>query len=161
MIQHAETCDLDEDCTCWVGTGISFAVPGRAQPGGSKRGFARGQRVMIVDANPNVGAWKERVALVAASHAPTVLLDCALELHLSIFLQRPRGHFGTKGLNAKGHATPYPTSKPDATKLLRAIEDALTGIIWTDDARVVTQHVFKRWGPRDEVLVSVRVVNPI
>lgn len=30
-----------------------------------------------------------------------------------------------------------PASKPDLSKLLRAVEDALTGILWRDDARVV------------------------
>ena len=31
--------------------------------------------------------------------------------------------------------------KPDGSKLWRAAEDALSGVIYTDDARMVRQHV--------------------
>lgn len=139
---------------------VSFLVPGRAQPGGSKRGFpfkrkGGGLGVRVTDANPNVAAWRDRVAYAGSMAYGAPLLDCALALRLTIYLVRPRGHFGSKGLNAKGRATPFPISKPDTTKLVRALEDALTGIIWTDDARIVDQHAKKRWGERDEVLVEV------
>ncbi len=48
-----------------------------------------------------------------------------------------------------------PAKKPDASKLLRSVEDALTGIIWHDDAQVVDGHVHKRFadaGPPCAVL---------
>lgn len=136
---------------------ISFTVPGRAQPGGSKRAFVRGGHAVISDANPNVHAWRERVALAAAQAARAAkLLDCPLELDVAVEFQRPAGHRNSRGeLNKKGRETPYPASKPDTTKLVRAIEDALNGVVWTDDSRVVKQTASKSWGERDQVRISI------
>lgn len=136
---------------------ISFVVPGRAQPGGSKRAFVRGGRAQVVDANAKVGAWKERVAL--ACPRPEALLDGPLRLFVTVSLQRPAGHFGSSGLNKKGRETPHPIGKPDLTKYVRAIEDALNGVLWTDDARVVEQYLAKRWGGRDEVTITVEPLS--
>lgn len=132
---------------------IRFVVPGRAQPGGSKRAFVRNGHAQVVDANPKVGAWRERVALAAPK--PETLLDGPLRLFVTVSLQRPLGHFGRHGLNKKGRETPYPIGKPDLTKYTRAIEDALNGVIWVDDARVVEQQLAKCWGMRDEVTITV------
>ncbi len=38
-----------------------------------------------------------------------------------------------------------PTGKPDLSKLVRAIEDALTQIVWYDDAQVVEHSTSKIW----------------
>ena len=44
----------------------------------------------------------------------------------------------------------YPITKPDATKMLRAVEDAMTGIAWLDDAQIVRQVVTKRYAECDQ-----------
>jgi Holliday junction resolvase RusA-like endonuclease len=136
---------------------IAFTVPGRAQPGGSKRAFVRNGHAQIVDANPNAGAWKERVALQAAPlMQERDLLDEPLHLCVTIYFVRPRTHYNTLGeLNKKGRETPYPIGPPDATKLVRAIEDALQGIVYVNDSRICEQHITKRWGQRDEVHISI------
>ncbi len=50
--------------------------------------------------------------------------------------------------------------KPDATKLVRALEDALTRIVWKDDAQVVTQVVHKRFGEPERAEVYVDSFPP-
>lgn len=141
---------------------VAFVVPGRAQPAGSKRAFVNRKtgKMIVTDANPNAGAWKERVALAAsAAFGRRPLLDEPLVLEVTVLLVRPAGHFGARGMSRKGRETPCPVSKPDLTKLVRAIEDALTGVVWVDDSRVVSQFATKGWGIRDEVAVCVRGVE--
>jgi Holliday junction resolvase RusA-like endonuclease len=114
----------------------------------------RGGHAQIVDANKNVGAWKDRVAL-AASLAMTglELFEGPLVLRAHIELVRPKGHIGARGL--KPSAPPYPIVKPDLTKYVRALEDALKGIVWRDDAQVVRHDTMKAYGLRDRVSIVV------
>ena len=160
---------------------VAFEVWGRPQPAGSKKAFpirrkagggwvATG-KVAVVDDNPHTKSWQAEVASCAAAAmmraagaarggsfdpAPE-LLTGPLGLAVRFTLRRPKGHFGT-GKNAgkvKDSAPKFPTVKPDCTKLLRAIEDACTGVVWNDDAQIVEQAVSKGYGSRDGAYVVV------
>jgi Holliday junction resolvase RusA-like endonuclease len=127
---------------------ISFRVPGIPQPGGSKRGFVtKAGRVAIVEDAKKNKPWRVSVqgaALAAHSGGP---LSGPLALRVVFVMPRPKGHFGS-GRNAhvvRASAPRFPASKPDTTKLLRSTEDALSGVLWADDAQIVTQHVTKRY----------------
>jgi Holliday junction resolvase RusA-like endonuclease len=146
---------------------VRFTVHGVAQPAGSKRAFynAKRGRPIVTEDNRRSKPW---MALVqnAALEAMTVHgdegtsgyappLEGPLALTLTIYLPRPVGHYGS-GRNAerlRPSAPAYPTTRPDATKLLRAIEDSCTGVIWRDDAQVVDQRLRKFYGdpPRIEL----------
>jgi Holliday junction resolvase RusA-like endonuclease len=89
------------------------------------------------------------------------LLEGALLLEATFYRPRPASHFGS-GRNAgvlKASAPPFPTVRPDTTKLLRAIEDALKGIWYRDDAQIVDQAVRKRWGTTARVEMRVQVIE--
>lgn len=141
---------------------ITFTVFGDAKPAGSKRAFALRKngvltgRVAVTDANKNSRDWKQQVAHAARQAYQGELLRGALSLTLRFFRPRPKSHYGTRELNAKGRATPYPTGKPDTTKLTRGVEDALTGVAWVDDAQVCSQLVTKHWGEpaRCEIVID-------
>lgn len=152
---------------------LAFTVYGRPQPAGSKRAFPRrktggGWGVSVTDDNPVSRDWKEAVASAGwyalAGDVPPdryvndpALLRCALGLSVRFVLTRPKGHYGT-GRNAaavRASAPEYPTTKPDATKLLRAVEDALTGVVWRDDAQVVEQSVTKAYGEPEGATIVV------
>ncbi len=133
---------------------IRFTVPGRAQPGGSKRAFIRGNRAVVTDANKDVGAWKERVAIAARQAYYGAPLEGALYLEVRFEIMRPASHYTSRGALTRS-ARPYPSVKPDTTKLVRAVEDALTGVVWRDDAQVVFQLAGKTYGVRDEVTIIV------
>lgn len=139
---------------------LDFTVYGTAKPAGSKRGFIRGGRVQIVDANPNSKPWKERVAQVAGLEMRgRVMFDCPVGAAFTFYRCRPKGHFNTKGeLNAKGWRTPYPVTKPDVLKLARGVEDALSGIVYRDDAQIVHEQLFKAWGEPERVEISITEV---
>lgn len=129
---------------------ISFFVAGIPKPAGSKRGFfiKKINRVVIVDACKKSGDWKTDVKFTAANHYSGDPLTCPLHVRFVFFTHRPQSHFRT-GKNAallRDSAPVFPASKPDVLKLSRAVEDALTGIVWKDDAQIVTELISKRYG---------------
>lgn len=132
---------------------LSFTVYGVAAPAGSKTSGQRkdGSR-FVRDSSRRAAPWKDDVkrsamaALVPddGNDSLDALIDGPVSLAVTFVVPRPKGHFGARGLRPSAPA--YPTTRPDVTKLLRAVEDALTGIVWRDDAQVVEQVAFKVYG---------------
>lgn len=156
-----------------TGEALSFFVAGHPSPGGSKTAQVlrdRGGGVRMVNGRPLViyrdaakraPAWKEAVrgaAALAMCEGPP--LDGPLKLVLVFYMPRPKGHFRTNG-ELKPAAPAWPTVKPDCTKLVRPVEDAMTGIVWHDDAQVVVQGASKQYasgrGQAARIGVSVLV----
>lgn len=138
---------------------IRFTVFGHAEPAGSKRAFRHphtGQPI-ITDANPKARGWKDCVAAAAADAYCGPLLDGALSLSLTFFRPRPKGHFRTGKMAGllRESAPLYPSTKPDSLKLARGVEDALTGVVYRDDALVVELEVRKRYGEPARVEIMV------
>jgi Holliday junction resolvase RusA-like endonuclease len=50
--------------------------------------------------------------------------------------------------------------KPDKDNVLKAICDALNGLVWVDDAQAAIQRIEMRWGDRSQFRVTVREVEP-
>lgn len=140
-----------------------FFVPGIPQPGGSKKGFVHPStgRVVIVDDAKHGGEWRSVVALSGRTAYRSEPVTYPISLAVTFVVPRPNGHFGT-GRNAgrvKGSAPAYPAKKPDLTKLLRSTEDALTGIIWADDALIVHQDIRKTYGTKPGAHILVRTME--
>src|SRR5262245_41578004 len=76
---------------------VAFSVYGRAEPAGSKRGFVRGKRAVIVDANPNAKTWQSKVIDAALEAYDGPLLDEPLVFTLMEYRVRPKGHFKKNG----------------------------------------------------------------
>lgn len=139
---------------------IVFRVFDTPKPGGSKRGFVVNGRVCIVDASKNKD-WRSAVKHAALEAIKTsgeaMPLRGPLKLDVTFFMPRPKSHYRT-GKNAhilRDDAPGYHTSKPDATKLLRSTEDALTGVLWNDDAEIAVQVVTKQYGQQPGALIEV------
>lgn len=71
--------------------------------------------------------------------------DGPMCLKVIFYRERPESHF-RKGGGLKANAPAFPHTKPDADKLLRAVQDAMKGVVYTDDSRIVDPQVSKRWG---------------
>jgi Holliday junction resolvase RusA-like endonuclease len=147
-------------------TRVEFIVLGRPQPGGSKKPVRAGGRpdgrIILKEDAKRSKPWRALVA--AAAHEAMGDLDPLvgpLLLEVEFYVARPSGHYGS-GRNA-GHvrqsAPRYPHVRPDATKLLRSLEDAMTGLVWRDDAQVVTQVARKRYGTPERAEVTVEQVT--
>ena len=122
-----------------MGERIEFFVPGIPRPGGSKRflGFGKrtGRAILVDDCKRNK-EWRAMVAFTAVQNHRGSPLEGPLSLSVVFVLPRPKSHFTPRGILRRS-APRFPTVKPDRTKLLRAVEDALTGILWRDDAQIV------------------------
>jgi len=136
---------------------IEFQVYSRPATQGSKKLvgiYSRGQPVFkggrpltrIADDNPKLGEWRQQVAYAARQVFSGELITGPVELRLTFARPRPQGHLHAGRKNAgevKASAPEFPTTKPDLTKLTRAVEDALTGVVWKDDSQIVEQHIRK------------------
>lgn len=139
------------------GTGIytlAFTAYGTPQPAGSKRAFVKGNHARVVDDNPKGKPWKNAVGWEAvAAMAGRTMLDVPLTVAFRFYVARPKGHFGKRGLLPSAPA--HPAVRPDVLKLARAVEDALTGIVWRDDAQIVRETLTKEYGEPERVEVEV------
>ena len=63
-------------------------------------------------------------------------------LRLTFSLPRPKSHL-CNAWDVRSNAPHYHVSKPDLSKLVRAVEDALTGICWRDDSQIVRHETSK------------------
>lgn len=141
---------------------VAFTAYGKPQPGGSKRAFRNpaSGRVHVTDANRNAKPWQAEVrsAAVEAMQAPLPdglpsLIDAPLAVSMAFYVARPKAHYGARGLRPSAPARP--ATRPDVLKLARAVEDALTGIVWRDDALIVDERLIKVYGEPERVEVAV------
>lgn len=107
--------------------------------------------------------WRQEIALTAVANGwpgmGLAALDEPVIVRLTFYVARPAGHYGT-GRNAgvlKDSAPLWPErTGDDVDKLARAALDALTGIVWRDDKRVVTLPLRRRYGSPERLEVAVR-----
>jgi Holliday junction resolvase RusA-like endonuclease len=139
---------------------VVVTVLGFPKPAGSKRVFLVGKaggppRPVVTDTAGRAGRdWRVTIQHAIARVYDEPPLLGPLELACYFTVPRPRGHAGRRGLRPS--APGYPTTRPDLTKLLRALEDAATGLLWADDAQIVTQIITKRYGTRPGVTLHCR-----
>jgi crossover junction endodeoxyribonuclease RusA len=133
---------------------LDVFVPGQARPQGSKRSFGKGRG--MTESSVHVGPWRERVALFAHQARvgqPLIERLVPVQTVIEFVLPRPK--------SAAKRSTPPMIRQPDLDKMLRAIDDALTGVVWSDDAQVTETHTMKRYAEIDETPgVRIRVATP-
>jgi Holliday junction resolvase RusA-like endonuclease len=146
-------------------------VLGKPEPAGSKNAMplynkytkqylhtADGRPVInVVDDAKGSKAWKRVVAALARRDFRGHITAGAVRLTLAFTLTRPKHHLGS-GRNAgivKDSAPAHHIIRPDVLKLTRAVEDALTGIVWEDDSQIIDERLTKRYGTPAGVLIVV------
>ena len=144
---------------------ISFEVYGTPQTAGSKRAMPVTKKDgtkfnVVIDDNKKSPSWKQEVASQCRKSYAGPLLDCPLKLIVEFRFARPKKDFRTNG-TMKNDAPIWHSTKPDVTKLVRAIEDGLNKVLWTDDSRVCDQHIYKRYVNGNETAGACVVVVPI
>lgn len=127
---------------------VKFTVYGNSIPMARARVFVDKHTGKIRSANPkNCTDWKHSIAMQALEYRPGKLLDFPLRLTATFYLLRPK---------SKPKSEEYPATKPDFDNLVKAITDALEGVIYTNDSRIVEAHICKRYGdpPRVEICLE-------
>lgn len=134
---------------------VKFAVSGQPLPQGSKVVKRRGRVNVLVDQSdiktktrPSnaLKKWRARIADQAAAVYKAEPWAGPVVLSAEFVLPLPRSYLTTRGALRRGKPT-TPMLKPDLDKLLRAIKDACTKILYHDDAQVIAYRppMRKRW----------------
>ncbi len=150
---------------------ITFDVYGTPAPKGSGRAIMRGGYAVHVPSGSDqnrsqLESWAATVRAYArdavGAVTPPLFVEQPLLVVLTFFLPRPASHFGS-GRNAgqlKPGASCYPSAKKlDADKLARATLDAMTGIVYDDDGRIVELLVRKRYATSADDVGATIVVD--
>lgn len=125
-------------------TVVSFDVSGTPAPKGSARAFVSGGRAVLAPGGSSQNREKIKSWAAAVRHGAVgavgdrtepVFIQTPLMVEIVFRLSRPGGHWGRSGLRRTAPAAP--ATKPDLDKLVRATLDALTGLVFDDDSRIV------------------------
>lgn len=102
--------------------------------------------------------YKEYVRLEAAARAPEKPLSGPIDLEVRIYRPIPKS-FGKRKSEAAERGLIRPTTKPDTDNYLKAIKDALKGIIWQDDSQVVDIRASKFYSEKPRVEIKIKEVS--
>lgn len=151
---------------------VAFEVVGMPRPAGSKNAIPLGKRDPVTGVftpfrNKQTGRpvinmrdssgvngenWRADIRAAAANALDEAheLADGPLALEAIFSSPRPKSHYGTGRnagvLKANAPAFPHTTQLADGTKLMRALEDALNGLVYSDDRRIVESRWSRRFG---------------
>jgi len=128
---------------------IQVRIPGEIRGKGRPR-FGNG-RTYTPQATRNAEAW---VRACAAQAWPAAPLDGALSVTLEIGVAVPRSWTKKRQADAL-EGLILPTGKPDLDNQLKMVGDACNGILWRDDAQIVTATVSRRYAETPAALLTV------
>lgn len=146
---------------------IHFTVLGRPQTAGSKDAFPFQRKdgslgVVVTDNNKKGKPHRQTIAQAALEASQNRLhYDEPLVLTVRFIFKYPSKYIRSgkyQGI-VKDNAPTHHSTKPDTTKCLRFVEDALNGILWRDDSRVVIQHAEKLYGWPERTEVEVMTLK--
>lgn len=133
-------------------------VYGVAQPQGSKTAFVRNGRAILTDGRRKesreaFAGWRASVATAARDaqeRAQRALYSGPLTLTVDFYLPRPQ---------SLPKRVLWPSTRPDLDKLVRAVFDALKGVLIADDGRIVHLVARKQFGdpPRAQIWIEEKL----
>ena len=154
---------------------LQFSVTGTPRPQGSKTGRLVGKRIRVGGqvavvaprviltagssgkAHDRLKEWRGRVATKAqVAMAGAGLWTGPIVLECEFVFQRPPSHLRKDGGLRSGKPLEH-TYKPDLSKLVRAVEDALTRVIYHDDSQITDYGATRKRWARPGVPVGVTI----
>jgi Holliday junction resolvase RusA-like endonuclease len=151
---------------------ITFTVHGLPAPQGSKRAIVNPhtKKVALLESSARVAPWRSDVrdaaidALTLAYDGLPSPLPGPVAVELAFRFPRPQAHYlpvnSRRSRRALQPSAPiWPAGKPDLDKLARAVLDALTGLVWVDDAQVVDLGLRKRFADDEAVGLTATVTD--
>ena len=118
----------------------AFTIDGRPIPQGSVVAHVKDGRASIHYASGSgLAVWRNQVGAAAReAWGADNVYGGPMSVELTFRMKRPNSHYrDLRGTLKVGYASARPDVMPDLDKLIRAILDALTGIVWRDDGQVV------------------------
>lgn len=134
---------------------LEFSVPGELTGKGSMRAYTyrrrdggTGARMASSERAQADQLSVSRAALLARGSDP--LFEGAIAVRIEAWILRPK--------SVRPARRPWPIVKPDADKLARLVLDALTRVLYADDAAVCRLDVIKRYAEGAGGAEGARVV---
>jgi len=134
----------------------SFFVAGDPKPKGSWKALMIGGRPRLIPDNKRSAPWQRAISVMARHVYHEKPANCAVKVVAIFCMPRPKNHYRT-GKNShvlKESSPEYPSIKGkgggDSDKLMRAVLDALEGIVYANDAQVTDIQSSKRYVLTDE-----------
>ncbi len=119
-------------------TVIRFQVRGLPIPQGSTRAWVVHGKPIITSSAKGLSTWRRLVADVAQNYAPKEPWEGPVGIELHFGLPKPK--------SAPKRKRVWPDKRPDLDKLTRAVLDALTYVVFTDDSQVIEIQASKDYG---------------
>ncbi len=119
---------------------IHLFIPGNPVPQGRPRACIRGKHASVYE-DAKSKDWKKTIAVHAWAYirecspgekwhqSAWQLIDTAIKLNVEFRLLRP------KSVSVKKR--PDPITRPDLDNYVKAVKDALTGVLWRDDSQII------------------------
>jgi crossover junction endodeoxyribonuclease RusA len=141
---------------------LTFRAFGVPITQGSMNAYRRGDRIVLTHSRQReLEQWRADVAEAAYVAGSLGGWPLGTSLHVALSLRfmfrRPASH-----MNRAGQARPaYGAAMPgaDLDKLTRAVLDALTGVLYDDDRRVIVIHARKCWTASEPGLMASAVLE--
>jgi len=144
---------------------IELRVYGRPATAGSKSAFHNKKtgKVIVAPAGKFQRPWMDSVlwTFLQSKWSRMIPYEGAIILTVTIYFVRPKSHYGT-GRNSgilKKTARKRPSTRPDLSKLVRAVEDSLTGYAYKDDGQVVILLADKVYGKRSGAKITIKEIE--
>jgi Holliday junction resolvase RusA-like endonuclease len=137
---------------------VSFFVPGQPVGKGRPRAARRGRHIQLY--TPEKTASYESLVATAAHGAMrgAAPIKGACHVEMDIRLLVPMS-WSAKKRNQALEGLVFPTKKPDMDNVLKAVFDAINGIVWEDDVQAVYVQAVKRYSAIPGVSVNVKSVE--
>jgi len=104
--------------------------------------FRGPQTISFWQCGRELKAWHNQIRATVQGRAQMIGGACSVDL--TFFMPRPKSHYKKSGaLTAR--APVYPETKPDGDKLTRTVLDALEGIYYQNDSRIVDYRIRLRY----------------
>lgn len=132
---------------------VHFTAHGVAAPQGSKNQFGG-------ESSKRVKPWREDVARAAGEAMRQIKAEpvrCPVGLAVTFYFVRPLSHLTASGaVREKAPKMPVKRNTGDIDKLVRAVADALTGVIYEDDSQITMLMAEKQYGTSARAEITVK-----
>jgi len=134
---------------------VTFKVDGTPVPKGRARYARRGN--FISTYTPEKTRTYETLIKDAAIEAmgSSEPLETPVSLYLYIRVPIPKS-CTKKRLEAISNGSEKPTKKPDASNILKSVEDGMNGVVYHDDSQIINIHVTKVYSSLPGVDICVK-----
>lgn len=139
---------------------IAFVVMGEPIPKARARVFFNKHLGRAMAYTPEkTASFELQVAWTAKKHRPAEgLITGPVKLTVRIFRSIPKSFSGKRRALAE-EGKILPITKPDASNVVKSVEDALNKILWVDDSQVCDHTISKRYSSTPRVEVEIELME--